>query len=386
MRHARAARLTLIAAIACSAATVCATETTGGNGVAEEGRSEASSPVTCGDADLSALAKRVYVSPQGVDSASCGATPTPPGSTCKTIHQGISNCTGSDCGVLVRWGLYPLSTTIELVDGVSLYGSCRFDDSTKLPYRSMLKAPADGKPGISATDIDTATMVYGLVVLGSHATTPGQASIAMTVSASKGLTISHTVLSAGKGGDGATPVPRRPAQKGGDGGPGDWQQFGFKNAGGSSGPSCDATSAGDGGAGADFRLNRSTGCFITCKCTQRQGASGATGQSSGNVAGGVGGHHGGNGRLCGKITGIAGPGGKGKGGSPGACGTQGGSASTNAWGRFSDSRWVPALGGSGGIGDVGSGGGGGGAGGVCTHIDGDTLDYIGLPGGGVGGG
>ncbi|HKA54359.1 MAG TPA: hypothetical protein VKJ47_11925, partial [Candidatus Binatia bacterium] len=78
-----------------------------------------SNQVTCGVADLSGLRRQIYVSPQGNDITGCGATAA---GACKTIQQGIENCSGSGCGVLVRYGLYPLSTPIALADGVSVYG------------------------------------------------------------------------------------------------------------------------------------------------------------------------------------------------------------------------------------------------------------------------
>ena len=108
----------------------------------------------CGDADLSKLASRIYVAPSGSDSLSCGASASSP---CQSVQQGINRCAGANCGVLVRHGLYALADTIQLRDGVSVYGRCVFDGDTDRKYRSVLQAPAGGKPAINGAHINTPT-------------------------------------------------------------------------------------------------------------------------------------------------------------------------------------------------------------------------------------
>ncbi len=82
--------------------------------------------VSCAGADLSNLNTFIYVSVTGgdPDSDSCGKNPA---SACKTISQGIKNCKTNGCNVLVRYGVYgSVAETVQLADGVSLYGSCSF--------------------------------------------------------------------------------------------------------------------------------------------------------------------------------------------------------------------------------------------------------------------
>jgi hypothetical protein len=333
----------------------------------------------CADADLSALTSVVYVSPQGSDGASCGATSAAP---CRTVQQGIHRC-GPDCGVLVRHGLYPLSATIQLKEGVSVYGGCVFDGTITRPYRSTLQAPPDGTPAINASGVNTPTTLYGLVVLGSDATTPGQASIAMTVSSSSGLTLHHNVLVAGRGADGAPGVQPAQADRGEDG----------KGAGGDGGracPSAPVPGAGKGGSGGPEQTFSVKGCFLACVCTSNGFSSGDDGSESEAVEGGTGGGAGGDGCGCSAAPGHDGvpDGNRGQPGATGPCATQGGSASSNIWGTFSVGKWTPTSGGAGGAGEVGSGGGGGGAGGMAliTHVSSDPSTYPGLAGGGGGGG
>src|SRR4051794_36626822 len=75
--------------------------------------------VECAHGDLSHLQKAVYVSPQGNDVAGCGQSTA---SACKTIQQGIANCSGESCGVLVRYGVYNTAKPINVADGVSVFG------------------------------------------------------------------------------------------------------------------------------------------------------------------------------------------------------------------------------------------------------------------------
>ena len=245
----------------------------------------------CGNADLSGLKSKIYVSPEGTDSVSCGKVI---GRACKTIQQGIKNCAGESCGVLVRHGRYPLDATIALVNGVSLYGSCSFDAARDHRNRSVTQAPPDGNPVFSATGINTATLLHGFVVLGSHATTLGTASIAMTVSASKGLTIRHTKLVSGRGADGG------PGHSS-DGGPGEGGNRPVGDRGGSGGRACPSSrtsSAGDGGKGADFQQVASDWCVTECHCWNNNTSVAHAGEDSGNVKGGAGAGNGGAGCAC----------------------------------------------------------------------------------------
>ena len=154
----------------------------------------------CGNTDLSALTSRIYVSPAGTDSDTCGTSSS---TACQSIQRGIDRCGGAGCGVLVRYGLYTLTDSIRLKDAVNVYGRCVFGNGPDHKYRSVIEAPPDGKPAITAAGINAPTLLDGVFVKGSDATSPGGASIAMTVSDSTALTITNSTLSSGKGANGA---------------------------------------------------------------------------------------------------------------------------------------------------------------------------------------
>ena len=188
-------------------------------------------PVACGTANLSGLAQKVYVSPHGLDYAGCGATPSAP---CATIQRGIDACGPSGCGVLVRYGRYRTTATINLRNGVDVYGGCVFAPVANPNYRTLIDAsPAPGTPAISAASINSPTLVAGIAVVGKEETANGMPSIAMAVTASTGLTLARTMLAAGTGGDGA--MGGTDAASAGGGG-----QQSFSSSGGAGGPSCPA--------------------------------------------------------------------------------------------------------------------------------------------------
>jgi hypothetical protein len=362
MRHClRLALLGLVSAVAgCGGG--------GGDGSSFGGLGAQSSSVECTGADLSGMKTALYVSPQGTDGDGCGGSTA---AACRSIQQGIKLCAAAGCGgVLVRHGLYPIQATIKLQDGVNVYGGCRFDGEADRMYRSTIHAtlsPA-GTPAIAADKINTPTIVHGLVVIGNDETASGTASLAMTVSDSKGLVLTQTVLASGRGGDGTSGGSTTVA-----GGPGAAAGYGY--SGGPSCPSNRVVGTGDGGYGGHDSPRWNNG---VC---QTQDA-GENGQSSGNVAGGALGQHGAVGLWCGNRPHDApGMGGVGSPGGQGNCG-RAAQASPLSAGSFDGTTWRPSKGDDGEGGAVGSGGGGGGAGGACGY---ETF-YVGLPGGGGGGG
>lgn len=329
----------------------------------------------CAGADLSKLASAVYVSPQGTDGSNCGQNT---GSACKTIQQGITNCRGETCGVLVRYGVYNMTAPVQLADGVSLYGSCIYDE-TPYRYRSMIV----GRPAVRGDNIKKPTTLYGFVILGSSPGNAGEASVALLLTNSTGLTLSHDVVASGKGGNGNTGT----TTNGGIGGTGGYASG---NSGGAGGRACPASppagSTGEGGRGADFQQLHSSGCFLTCKCENNNypASLGKNGGDSDGVLGGAGGQRGSAGCACG-FVGDAGNGPGGDSGRPGKCGATGGVRNPDTKGTFSGTTWIANRGGSGTPGQVGSGGGGGGSGGFGVVFP-PTEDFAGYPGGGGGGG
>ena len=311
---------------------------------------------TCG-ADLSALSRVVYVSTRGSDGDGCGRTSA---SACKTISQGIANCAAAGCGVLVRHGLYPTAVTIALRESVNVYGSCLFDGEPERMYRTTIQAsPPAGAPAVLAASLNAPTSVQGLVVIGRDETTAGSASLAMVVRDSKGLTITGTVLSSGKGGNGRAGNSSGSVGSGVEGAAGP--------DGGKGGPSCTAspaaTPAGEGGQGGIDDMRATWNGSFTCVSSDGGGA----GQPSGDgTAGGARGSQGSHGLWCNtRPHDQPGDGAPGVDGPAGGCGA---AAQPSAWssGSFDGTSWVASKGDDGKPGAVGGGGGGGGAGGACV--------------------
>jgi hypothetical protein len=343
---------------------------------------------SCPNADLAGYKTLVHVATSGTDNDSCGDKPA---SACASIAKGIARCSMAGCAVLVQHGLYPTTASITLRDAVSVHGSCRFGDEPERHYRTVVAAsPAAGTPAVDASGINSATALTGLVVMGKNETAPGEASIAMRVSASKGLTMTGVTLVAGRGGDGTSGV----SSVGGPGGNGG-KADGFA-LGGQACPSGQPVLGGNGGSGSsfsNFAFDRPS-CFLDCNCTALPSSSSPetmAGQASGQARGGVSGAAGLFGGAC-SGRGARGPaptdGTAGAAGELGGCSSLGGKADNLSAGRFVAGRWLAGRGGQGGGGSAGSGGGGGGAGGYSMFIRtfNDFLTYNGFPGGGGGGG
>ena len=353
----------------------------------------AETPASCPNAQLARYKALVYVAASGADSDSCGDKPA---SACASLAKGIARCGVAECAVLVQHGLYPTTATLSLRDAVSVHGSCRFGNEPERQYRTVIAAaPPGGMPAVDASGINSTTALTGMVVLGKLETSPGEASIAMRVSASKGLTMAGVTLVAGRGGDGASGV----SVTGGPGGPGgNGGQADGLAPGGRACPSGQSALGGNGGAGSSashFTFDQSS-CFFECNCTALPSAGSPdqmAGQASGQASGGGSGAAGLFGGAC-SGRGSRGPaptdGTAGAAGELGACNSLGGKAvvDKSSVGRFVAGRWLAGRGGQGGAGSAGSGGGGGGAGGYSLFSRGinDFLAYTGVPGGGGGGG
>jgi hypothetical protein len=328
----------------------------------------------CGNADLSHLSSRVYVSPQGSDNGSCG---TSTGSACQTIAQGIQRCSGSGCGVLVAWGEYSQNAAIPLRNGVNVYGGCLPASQSSPSYVSSIQAPAGGLPPMSANQISSATVLQGFQLSGSAAGgTTGAPSIALQVTNSSGLQIMDTEILAGTGGQGGT---------GGNGGTG---TEGGKATGANPGynGACSNTQGGW-GAGQNSPDGPSSGCSdIGCPgscgnpgCAGYWGQTGTTGIEAQGGGPGSG--------VCESCpTHWAGTGNPGNPGTDAGCGGAA-TASTDITGSFSGGVWKGSVGGTGGNGGVGGGGAGGGAGGFyagnCFWV---LTQSVGGAGGGGGAG
>lgn len=328
----------------------------------------------CGYADLTPITRRVYVSPSGTDSDSCGATV---GSACKTIQKGFARCGGqiTGCGVLVMYGEYQLPQTLKYEPGVSLYGGCVPRQRWKKEYFSTILAPPGGVPAIFSQGVMShRSVMQGFTVIGSNATARGAASVAMVVRSSSRLELLNNTIVAGEGGAG---LPGSDAQPGAAGGNGNGR------TGGTSG--CGSPSGGK-GAGVMNVSVQTSGLRFTCNpscpdnnCYGYAGEAGSTGRWQGGGKWGRG-----NCTECGSAAGDNGE--DGASGHPAPCGP-GGAVSPDNRGTFSDTTWAPSVSSGGTGGGVGGGGGGGGSGGYrgifCFWV---TTENSGNTGGGGGGG
>lgn len=316
-------------------------ETAGGSGSGDHW--------VCGRADLSTLTSRIYVSPTGSDTATCGASVD---QACQTIAKGIERCSGAGCGVLVEWAEYNTTATLRMRDGVNVYGGCLPADIAMPEFFSVGYAPSGGQPVVTADSINAnSTILQGFQLSGSPAGgANGEPSITLLVTNSSKLSVLNTEIVANTGSRGA-----------------DGQSFG-NGAGGTDGNgrtrgiNSYCTSA-DGGDGATENIVTVDVYFakVVCKpqctngCRGYQGRPGSTGYWTNGGGWGA--------QNCGECVVRRGDtGGGGEGGRNAGCGSKG-NVSTDTAGSFRGSAWTGSVGGSGSKGGDGGGGAGGGAGG-----------------------
>lgn len=340
-----------------------------------------SDDVLCGYADLAPVTSRIYVATAGADVDSCGTATAP----CKSVQKGIDRCGPTGCGVLVMYGEYPLTATLTMKPGVSLYGGCVPRARWKKEYFSTILAPAGGLPAFFSAGVMTdKTIVQGFQISGSKATAPGAASIAVVTRSSSALYFLNDTIVAGEGAIGSD---GRDMSDGTVGGNADGKKGGVTPCG---------STGGGGGAGPmnvdvvnwwDFIIPKYR-CDPSCpenNCYGYGGAPGQTGQYSSGGKWGAG--------RCGEC--FVDRGNTGERGGDGAaafCGSGGQAAGANA-GNFTeisrtDLRWSGNSGSNGSPGGHGAGGAGGGSGGFrglfCVGVK--TRDAGNQGGGGGAGG
>jgi uncharacterized protein YjbI with pentapeptide repeats len=329
--------------------------------------------IACGSSDVSNLGTAFYVSTQGSDTATCGATPA---SACQTLAHGIARCAGNACNLLVMYDEFALASTLALntssvPKGAHLYGGCLPVSQADPSYRTVLNAPPGGLPVVSVENVGGIVM-ENFKLLGSIATgTQAAAAMTLTVIGSNGLTLINGELVGGTGATGAT---------GGNGNPG----TGGGNASGQTAgtnASCANTQGGT-GAGQMGCDNHYTYCTSVCGADSCWGGTGGPGQTNNWASGGQWGNPGG--YMCPPITPNNGNGGGV--GSNGGCGS-GGPALTDITGSFTGATWTASVAPGGARGLDGGGGGGGGSGGyACGNCLLYPWQYPGNTGGGGGAG
>jgi hypothetical protein len=323
----------------------------------------------------------IYVATTGSDSGTCGSSETSP---CQTLQQAVNRCNGANCIVVVRHGIYSVSTPVTISAQIQLYGSCSFTGESPNRYRTIVR----GLPAFSIAPNGASVKLAGFTILANDATA-GNASIAMVVDAAI-LSLDQTVVVSGAGGAGS-PGANAAGGKGGNAGS---PATVVNGPGGPGGPGVACADPGHemsgyGGGGAQVQVVDSTGGLTHTTCTLANSSIAQKGGDAGTATGGSGGGNGSAGCDCvGGSTGDTPDGHQGGPGAPGAPSAAGGTASTNLVGQFRGLTWAPATaGGAGNWGLPGAGGGGGGSGGfAAVEIDFHHNDYEGQPGGGGGSG
>jgi hypothetical protein len=305
----------------------------------------AANAVNCGKADLSGLKAMMFVAtPTGSDGPSCGDASAP----CATIQKGIDRCAGvAACGVIVLWGHYKPAATVQLADGVNVYGCTTQPGSDALQV--LVEAPPNGVPAMSAKGLPNGVIVQGFKIVGS--VPPGSdsvSSIAFSASSSDNVKLIDTRVIGATGGAG---VPGAGGAEGAAGQPG----FDFNSG---KQPACPLANGGDGAQkqGATVKPGMTFTCERDCTesnifCRGYTSVGGARGGEPGNGD-------------CPRWN-YPRPQ-FGQRGQPGrdsnACGP-GGKAISEVKGEFAGTQWRGSVATDGAEGGPGSGGGGGGAGG-----------------------
>jgi hypothetical protein len=312
----------------------------------------------------------IFVSPDGVDDASCGTNAAP----CATITQGMARAKteGKRVYACGDGGDYVESVTIDVaLDGLALFGGFKCADWSYAPSTVRARVfPAGEGVAWTVAGVD-GLAVHDFAIESRDATTPGASSFAAIVRNASGVVFKNSTFTAGdgaKGGDGVDgavgangPEPTL-AQRGipatcttpppsHNGGSWDLAQIICSSKGGKGGNVDVATSvveSGENGKDGELKTN----------LVLPVGGGGGTGSSAPAVAGGV--------------------------GSPGAGGLGGdnGGAAAAA-GVFTSAGFTPASGSPGTDGFPGQGGGGGGAGASAVGCTGASGGAGGM--GGCGG-
>ncbi|WP_268921167.1 hypothetical protein [Sandaracinus amylolyticus] len=306
-------------------------------------------------------AHAIFVAPSGRDTQP--GTRTQPK---RTLAAAITAATAMGFDVYVGVGDYTITSTLQLANGVSIYGG--YDAAASWARSDSTIAHISGPAtAVRAQGISTPTVVDRIDVTAASNVAPGGASIAVHAIDAPGLIWRVGVVEAGQGGAGTGGTGGTRGDPGGDGN-----------------PSVGGVEYGGGCLG--------IGCSTNTRPGQQPGGTSSCGRTGGNGGTGGGANGGGSNGTTGAGGTMAGPGagsaeqngGSGANGTGGGAGTEGGAGS--AAGSIVGDGWQPGNGGNGGTGTHGNGGGGGGGGGGDTpgacecNSSGDTG-----AGGGAGG-
>ncbi len=279
-----------------------------------------------------------------------------------TVSAGMIKADAVDADVYVAKGAYNEAQTLDMIDGISLFGGFDENDDWSRSPDNLTRIDVASAIAISALSLESKTAITVMTIAGGDGGI-GESAVGVLASESDGLVIESCVIEAGSGGGGALGE--------------------------------DATEvAASGGSGLAGQPGCEDSSGLCSSCGKPQG--GAGGASSCGAVGGIGGGPG-NG------SGLGSPGGQGGGGTPGGIGTGAAKGDWNPiadhWGKdgtsgatgangpagapaYGVSGYLVVHGQAGGDGENAKGGGGGGGGGGGSNL----CDSYGGGGGGGGGG
>jgi hypothetical protein len=270
------------------------------------------------------------------------------------------------------YGQYSQPSTIKMADGINVYGGCLAGQVVETLVQSLITAPSNGMPGVSAINLGAAGAILQGFRLEGSAAAPGTGmpSVTLEVTNSPKLHVIDSEILSGAGGGGAVGAAGSAGTAGGA----------ANGATAGNAAACPGATGGNGSV--EMGVSVSV-YFASFTCNPSCSANGCWGYwSASGSAGGQWGTQ--NCAEC--VSSRGGTGNPGGSGANAGCG-QGGVASTSALGTFIGTQWQGTPGGPGTVGGFGGGGGGGGAGGykagACFWV---AQTYPGNQGGGGGGG
>ncbi len=333
------------------------------------------------------MGNSIYVSNNsGVDNSTCGTL----NSHCKTITQGITNCTGSVCNVLVEYGQYTTPTTgsVNLKTGTNIFGG--FYNGQPTAYQSVITlntSATDGThPTIWGNNVGGTIIIANFIINGTQTTGANRASMVMQLNNCANVQLDNVNINAVSGGTGSKGTDAIKGNNGGAGG-------GGGSSGGTSGVSAHPNNNA-GGTGGNQTAGYQTCDGFACDNmvyhytgTNLDGFAGQAGSSGVSATGSN--YASASGKNCaGWIGSSPGQNSQGVVGTYGVCGGTN-TASTDLTGYFSNGLWTSrnaTTGTSGGYGGGGGGGGGGSAVGYCNCVCSNPDAHYGTAGGGGGSG
>src|SRR5262249_29401460 len=146
-------------------------------------------------------AKAIFVSPAGINSATCGLDYNDP---CQTIQFGISRAVATGrTQVYLQAGSY--NGTITMMNGISVYGGYDFNWH-RGPYSNAghTVTIVGGVTAVTFTNLSAPTYLDDVIVRSANAVSTGDSSIGVLVTGSADVQLRGVEIDPGSGGSGSS--------------------------------------------------------------------------------------------------------------------------------------------------------------------------------------